>query len=410
VRESGRLVVSSEGRWLLAAKAVRTFGFGWLSVVLALYLVQRGFSSVEVGGVFTATMVEDALFTMLLSAVASRIGPVRVMVFAAPLIALGGVILALANTRWLLLIGAVLGTLSPTGQEAGPFTSMEQALLPGTVRSGSVTRLFSWYNVFGFLPAGLGALASGLCLHTALSWGVEETRGYQLMFWVYAALGAALTAIYVRLDRSSGVGTALVGRPAASAFGLGPSRGVVFQLAGLQGLDALAGGFTMQSLLVYWFHLRFNAAPDEVGWLFFGTNVLSAISFLLAARLAERFGLLNTMVFTHLPSNVLLALIPLMPTFPMAGLMLLLRHVLSQMDVPTRQAYTMALVSPEERPAAAGFTGSVRALAQACAPLVSGLAMATAATGTPFFLSGGLKIVYDLALFFRFRRVRGGNI
>ena len=404
--EPGPLVVSSEGRWLLAAKAVRTFGFGWLSVVLALYLARRGFSSVEIGGVFTATMVEDALLTMGLSAVASRIGPVRVMVFTAPLVALGGIILALANAKWLLLVGAVLGTLSPTGQEAGPFTAMEQALLPGTVRSGSTTRVFGWYNVFGFLPAGLGALASGLCAQAALSGGIEELSAYRLMFWVYALLGVALMGIYLRLSLSSSLGAVTTRPHPTGAFGLGPSRGVVFQLAALQGLDALAGGFTIQSLLVYWFHLRFNTGPDEVGWLFFGTNILSAVSFLMAARLAERFGLLNTMVFTHLPSNVLLALVPLMPTFPMAGLMLLLRHVLSQMDVPTRQAYTMALVSPEERPAAAGFTGSGRALAQACAPLVSGVAMATAATGTPFFLSGGLKIVYDLALFFRFRRVK----
>jgi MFS family permease len=389
---------------VLAAKAVRTFGFGWLSVVLALYLSRRGFSAAEIGGVFTATMVEDALLTMGLSAVAARIGPVRVMVFTAPLIVLGGVILALANAKWLLLLGAVLGTLSPTGQEAGPFTAMEQALLPGTVKSGSTTRLFGWYNVFGFLPAGLGALASGLCLHFALAAGLEDLAAYRMMFWAYALMGVALTAIYLRMGGSPKKPTAPSARP-AGRFGLNRSRGAVFQLAGLQGLDALAGGFTMQSLLVYWFHLRFNAEPEAVGLLFFGTNLLSAVSFLLATRLADRFGLLNTMVFTHLPSNVLLLMVPLMPTFPLAALCLLTRHLLSQMDVPTRQAYTMALVAPEERPAAAGFTGSVRALAQACAPLVSGVAMATAATGTPFFLSGGLKIVYDLALFFRFRRV-----
>lgn len=391
---------------MLAAKAVRTFGFGWLSVVLALYLARRGFSSAEIGAVFTATMVEDALLTMGLSAVAGRIGPVRVMIFTAPLIAVGGIILALANVKWLLLIGAVLGTLSPTGQEAGPFTAMEQALLPGAVRSGSTTRVFGWYNIAGFLPAGLGALASGLALHLALARGREDASTYRLMFWAYALMGVTLTAIYLRMGGSSDRPSIAAPTRPDGAFGLHRSRGVVFQLAGLQGLDALAGGFTIQSLLVYWFHLRFNAEPEAVGFLFFGTNLLSAVSFLLATRLADRFGLLNTMVFTHLPSNVLLLMVPLMPTFPTAALFLLMRHLLSQMDVPTRQAYTMALVAPDERPAAAGFTGSVRALAQACAPLVSGLAMATAATGTPFFLSGGLKIVYDTALFFRFRRVK----
>lgn len=397
--------LSREGRFLLAAKAVRTFGFGWLSVILALYLARRGFSSTEIGGVFTATMVEDALLTMGLSAMASRIGPVRVMVFTAPLIAVGGVILALANAKSLLLAGAVLGTLSPTGQEAGPFTAMEQALLPGTVRSGSTTRVFGWYNVFGFLPAGLGALAAGVSLHFGLAAGVEDLLVYRFMFWAYALMGVTLTAIYLRLGRSPNLEAAGPGAKPANAAGGYRSRSVVFQLAGLQGLDALAGGFTMQSLLVYWFHLRFNAEPEAVGLLFFGTNLLSAASFLLATRIADRFGLLNTMVFTHLPSNVLLLMVPLMPTFPAAAFFLLMRHLLSQMDVPTRQAYTMALVAPEERPFAAGFTGSVRALAQACAPLVSGVAMATAATGTPFFLSGGLKIVYDVALYFRFRAV-----
>jgi MFS family permease len=398
-------VPSGEGRLVLAAKAIRTFGFGWLSVVLALYLARRGFSSAEIGAVFTATMVEDALLTMALAALATSVGPIRVMVFTAPLIVLGGVLLAVADSKWLLLAGAVFGTLSPTGQEAGPFTAMEQALLPATVRSGSTTRMFGWYNVFGFLPAGLGALVSGLSMQWALGRGFDEVHAYRAMFGAYALMGVGLTAIFSVMNRSRSFEPIGRGLPRAGAFGLHQSRGIVFKLASLQGLDALAGGFTMQSLLVYWFHLRFQANPEAVGLLFFGTNLLSAASFLLATRIADRFGLLNTMVFTHLPSNVLLLMVPLMPTFPLAAVFLLMRHLLSQMDVPTRQAYTMALVAPEERPAAAGFTGSVRALAQACAPLVSGVAMATAATGAPFFLSGGLKIVYDLALFFTFRRV-----
>jgi MFS family permease len=179
----------------------------------------------------------------------------------------------------------------------------------------------------------------------------------------------------------------------------------VLQLAALQGLDALAGGFIIQSLLAYWFHQRFDARPEAIGALFFGTNLLSALSFLAAARAGERFGLLNTMVFSHLPSNVLLLAVPFMPSFGLAAAVLLARHLLSQMDVPTRQAYTVALVAPEERPAAAGLTASVRALAQACAPAVAGLALSAAATPAPFLLAGGLKIVYDLALYFRFRSV-----
>jgi MFS family permease len=400
-----RLVLSRDGWLLFAAKAVRAFGFGWLSVVLALYLAKRGFSSAQIGAVFTATMVEDALLTIVLSAMAARIGPARIMFLAAPLITIGGVVLAMAETPWLLFAGAVLGTLSPNGQDAGPFAAMELALLPGTVRSGSRTRAFGWYNVFGFLPAALGALVAGLSLGGALASGTSALAAYRGMLWTYAGGGVVLTAICLR------IGARPLPRGGASSLpvgvlGLGSSRGVVLQLAGLQAVDALAGGFIMQSLLAYWFSLRFGVGPEALGALFFGTNLFSAVSFLIAARVADRFGLLNTMVFTHLPSNVLLLVVPFMPTFTSAAVVLLLRHVLSQMDVPTRQAYTMALVAPEERPAAAGLTGSARALAQACAPFIAGLSMAVTATGLPFFLSGGLKIVYDLALFFRFRSVR----
>jgi MFS family permease len=400
-----RLVLSREGWLLFAAKAVRAFSFGWLSVVLALYLAKRGMSSAEIGAVFTATMVEDALLTMVLAALATRIGPARVMVLTAPLITIGGVVLAVARSPWLLFAGAVLGTLSPNGQEAGPFTAMEQALLPGAVRAGSKTRVFGWYNVFGFLPAALGALCAGLWQGAALARGMDELTAQRAMLWVYAAGGLVLTVVCLRIAAEPAA-QAAPAAPPVGALGLGRSRRAVLQLAGLQAVDALAGGFIIQSLLAYWFHVRFGVGPEALGALFFGTNLFSALSFLVATRVAERFGLLNTMVFTHLPSNVLLLLVPLMPTFTAAAVVLLLRHVLSQMDVPTRQAYTMALVAPEERPAAAGLTGSARALAQACAPFIAGASMGVTATGLPFFFCGGLKIVYDLALFFRFRGVR----
>ena len=399
------VVLSAEGRLIFLGRALRSFAFGWLSIILALYLHERGFSAATIGAVFTATMVEDALLTMLLATFAGRVGPARVMAATAPLIALGGLLLATADSHWLLLAGAVLGTLSPNGQEAGPFAPMEQALLPGTVRSGPVVRVFGWYNVFAFLPAAVGAAAAGGTLGWALARGVEALQAQRWMLLAYAATGIALTGLYgVLAARSRERGVPAAPKSLAS-LGLGGSRASVVQLAGLQGLDALAGGFIMQSLLAYWFHLRFGVGPEALGALFFGTNLLSALSFLVAARVAERIGLLNTMVFTHLPSNVLLLGVPFMPSFASAGALLLMRHLLSQMDVPTRQAYTMALVAPEERAAASGITASVRALAQACAPAVAGLTMAVAASPAPFLLAGGLKIVYDLSLFFRFRSV-----
>jgi MFS family permease len=398
-----RVSLSAAGRLIFVGRALRSFAFGWLSVILALYLDQRGFGAAAIGAVFTATMVEDAVLTMLLSTVAARVGPARVMAATAPLIALGGLLLALPESRGLVLLGAVLGTLSPNGQEAGPFAPMEQALLPGTVRSGTAVRVFGWYNVCAFLPAAAGAGAAGATLGWALRAGVDEAQAQRAMLLFYASVGVLLTLLYTRLARLEPKHPEA--RTAPGRLGLTRSRGAVLQLAGLQAVDALAGGFIMQSLLAYWFHVRFGAGPEALGALFFGTSLLSALSFLVATRVAERVGLLNTMVFTHLPSNVLLLAVPFMPSFGGAAAVLLARHVLSQMDVPTRQAYTMALVAPEERPAAAGLTASARALAQACAPVVSGLTMAAAATPLPFLLAGGLKIVYDVSLFFRFRSV-----
>jgi len=395
-----RLALTPEGRLIFLGRALRSFSFGWLSVILALYLHERGFSAGEIGAVFTATMVEDALLTMCLSTLAARVGPARVMAATAPLIVLGGLLLAVAESRWLVLVGAVLGTLSPNGQEAGPFAPMEQALLPGTLRSGPVVRAFGWYNVFAFLSAAAGAGAAGGALAAALGSGSDPLRAQRGLLLAYAAAGMALTVVYAVLAaRLRGDAGRAVSKNLGS-LGLGPSRRAVLQLAGLQGLDALAGGFIMQSLLAYWFHLRFGVGPGALGVLFFGTNLLSALSFLVATRIAERIGL-----FTHLPSNVLLLGVPFMPSFASAGALLLARHLLSQMDVPTRQAYTMALVAPEERAAAAGLTASVRALAQACAPVVAGLTMTVAASPAPFLLAGGLKIVYDLSLFVRFRAV-----
>jgi MFS family permease len=397
--------LSAEGRLIFVGRAVRSFAFGWLSVILALFLAGRGLSAAEIGAVFSATLVEDALVTLLLSTVAARVGPARVMAATAPLMVLGGVLLAVAETWPVLIAGAVLGTLSPNGQEAGPFAPMEQALLPGTVRSGPVVWAFGWYNVCAFLPAAAGAGAAGVALGWALAAGVEPQRAHRAMLLAYAGAGLALTLLYTTLAARSRAARSHRPGPRPGRLGLGPSRPAVLQLAGLQAVDALAGGFVMQSLLAYWFHVRYAVPPEALGALFFGTNLLSAVSFLGAARTAERFGLLNTMVFTHLPSNVLLLGVPFMPSFESAAALLLARHLLSQMDVPTRQAYTMALVAPEERAAASGLTAGARAFAQAGAPALAGLTLAVAGTPVPFVVAGTLKIAYDLGLYFRFRAV-----
>jgi MFS family permease len=400
-----RASLTADGRLLFAARALRSFSFGWLSVILALYLAGRGLSAAAIGAVFTATLVEDALLTMALSTLGSRVGPARLMALTAPLVALGGFLLAAAESPLWLVVGGVLGTLSPNGQDAGPFSPLEHSLLPGALRSGTPVRAFAWYNLVAFASAATGAMAAGLVLGAAERAGTPALEAQRAMLLAYGGAGLALTALYAWLAARQGPPAREPVVAAPDKLGLGRSRGVVLWLAGLQGLDALAGGFVMQSLVAYWLTLRFDASPEALGALFFGTNLLSALSFLAAARVAERFGLLHTMVFTHLPSNVLLALVPFMPTFAGAAAMLLARHLLSQMDVPTRQAYTVALVAPDERAAAAGFTVSVRSLSSAVAPAFAGATMVAAATPLPFLLAGGLKIVYDLLLFFRFRSV-----
>lgn len=394
--------LTPDGRLLFAGRALRTFSFGYLSLALALYLSARGFSAAAIGGVLTATLVEDAVFTALAAGLANRLGRRRLLMACSLLISFAGVMLAVGERAWVLVVGAVLGTLSPSGQEAGPFSPVEQALLPATVSREERTRAFAWYNVAGYVPAALGSLAASGWLKAAAALGMPEPTAFRALLWFYALCGIALALVYQRLSPAAEAGAT---RAPAARMGLHRSRRIVLELAGLQAVDSLAGGFIVQSLLVYWFHLRFGVGASALGPLFFGTNLFSAVSFLVAARVAGRVGLLNTMVFSHLPSNVLLCLVPLAPSFPLAAALLLARHLLSQMDVPTRQAYTMALVAPDERPAAAGFTTSARGLAQAAAPVITGVALQRAASGLPFFLAGGLKIAYDLALYFCFRKV-----
>jgi hypothetical protein len=396
--------MSFEGRLIFAGRALRTFAFGFLSLVLALNLERRGLSAWAIGAVFTATLVEDAVATALIASFAQRLGRRRVLIASAWVMVLAGLGLAFASHPLMLVVAAIFGTLSPSGQEAGPFSPLEQALLPATAPASARTRVFAWYNVFGYVPAALGALFAGGWLGFASRHGTEAGQAEHGLLLLYTALGALLACVYWLLPRALDAPDAS-NSASPRRWGLGRSRAVVLQLAALQGLDALAGGFIVQSLLVYWFARRFGVGAETLGPLFFGTNLLSALSFLAAARVAARFGLLNTMVFSHLPSNVLLLLVPLAPGFQLAAGLLLARHLLSQMDVPTRQAYAMTLVAAEERPAAAGITTSVRALAQALAPAFTGLALKTAASGLPFFLAGGLKIAYDIALYFRFRNV-----
>ena len=404
----GALGLTRDGYLLFAGRALRTFGFGALSVVLAFFLKERGLTDLQIGVVLTVTLIEDALLTTLLTIYADRVGRRRILILTSLPIVVAGIILAVAEQPWLVMAAVVLGTLSPSGYEAGPFSALEQAMLPDTVRPNARTRAFAWYNIAGFLPAALGALAAGQLVHLASDQGLSTMSAYHSLLWVYAAVGLLQAVVFAGLShRVEHVVPKARRREAGPRWsvGLHRSRTLVRDLAGLQAIDAFAGGFVVQTLVAYWFNRRYGVTPETLGPLFFFVNLLSAVSLLAAGPLAERFGLLNTMVWTHLPASFLFILIPLMPTYWLAAGVLLVRHMFAQIDVPTRQAWAMALVAPDERSATAGVTTSARAIAQAVAPAFTGYALAHAATGLPFFLAGGIKIIYDIALLRRFGHI-----
>lgn len=392
--------------WLLfATRVVRMFAYGILGVILVLYLAAAGLGEERIGLLLTMTFLGDAAISLWLSTHADRWGRRHVLVAGAVLMALGGGVMALTGDFTLLVLGATIGVISPTGGEVGPFLAVEQACLAQLTDSRERTSIFAWYNLVGYAATALGALGCGFAAEAMQRAGWTPLASYRALLGAYGALGLLIGGLSWRLG--PGVEAAAVPAPEKRFLGLGESRGTVFRLSALFAIDSFGGGFIVQSFLAYWFHLRFGVAEVVLGGIFFGANLLSGLSALAAVPLARRIGLVNTMVWTHLPSNVLLMAVPLMPSFGWAVTVLLARHMISQMDVPTRQSYVNAVVPAAERSAANGVTGTARQLGTALAPFCAGPLMATAAlTSVPFFIAGGLKIIYDLALWRNFRAVK----
>ncbi len=395
--------VSPDGRRVLAARAARNFAYGFLSVLLGIYLEALGYTAAHVGGVLMATLAGSALLSLVFAAVADRWGRRRLLAGSAGLMAIASATYALGAPYPVLLLAALSGTLGATSGEIGPFLSLEQAILPQTCPDLRRTQLFSLYNLQGAVAGSLGALCAGLPALLERGLGIRGSAALRLMFVLYALLALATLGLFLRLSPAVEVPR---GGPGAPAARLHRSRRIVLGLSALFGLDSLAGGFIVQSLIAFWFHRRWGAGPEVLGPVFMAAGFLQAVSFLVAARVAGRIGLLKTMVFTHLPSSVLLMLIPAMPSLELAVLCLLARQSLSQMDVPTRQSYIMAVVEPEERTAASSLTNVARNVAQALTPGLAGYAMDALSLGLPFVLGGGLKIVYDLLLLAAFRGVK----
>ncbi len=406
----------SDLRLLFATRSLRLFAYGFLAVVLVLYLAALGVPEWRIGLLLTLILAGDASVSLWITTRADRIGRRRMLLLGAGLMVGAGLAFAFTRDFYVLLVAGVLGVISPSGYEVGPFLAIEQAALAHVVPDHDRTRLFAWYNLSGSLATALGSLAGGwLSLKIGMLAG-SELAGYRAVVVGYALIGLVLAAFFWRLSPSVEVrpDDRSDDRLTVPRLGLTESRGVVARLSALFALDAFGGGFVVQSLMAYWFHVRFGMDAAALGTLFFGANVLAALSSLAAVWIAKRIGLVNTMVFTHLPSNILLILVPLMPDATGAIVVLLVRFSISQMDVPTRQSYTVAVVKPSERSAAAGITNIARSLGAASAPMLAGPLLAAVAVagapvllvGAPFFLAGGIKIAYDLALWRQFRAVK----
>jgi len=389
---------------LFSARSVRLFAYGALSVILALYLYEVGLSGPEIGLLFTLTLFGDAGISLWITATADRLGRKRMLLLGASLMVLAGMVFILTGDFILLSITAIIGVISPSGNEIGPFLSLEQASLSQLLPAERRIKAFALYNLAGSLATAAGALAAGFLARELINAGLSELASYRTVILLYATCGIAIMLIFVFL--SPAVETAVTMPAKKRVLGLHKSKNVVMKLSALFGLDAFAGGFVIQSMVAYWFHFKFGVDPAVIGSIFFGANILAGVSALLAVSIANRIGLINTMVFTHIPSNVLLCLVPLMPNLSLAIVVLLCRFSISQMDVPTRQYYTMSVVAPDERSAASGVTTIARSLGAAVSPALAGLLLASPALMSyPFLISGGLKICYDLLLFKGFKNV-----
>ncbi|HEY6952604.1 MAG TPA: MFS transporter [Bacteroidota bacterium] len=400
------IVSNRDIKILFATSSIRLFAYGFLSVVLALYLAAVGLTGQEIGLVFTLTLLGDAIVSLWITTRADRFGRRGMLILGAGLMVLAGITFALTSNIVLLVVASIIGVLSPSGKEIGPFLSIEQAALSQLLPDERRTQIFAWYNVAASFAGALGALTGGAIAHVLQSQGLAVIDSYRVLVLAYAACGLILVLLFLGLS-SSTEPTRVTLPTASSFFGLHKSKRVVLKLSMLFGLDAFGGGFIVQSMIAYWFYLKFGVSVDVLGEIFFGVNLIAGISALVAARIAKRIGLINTMVFTHIPSNILLCLVPVMPTLPLAAGMLLLRFTISQMDVPTRQSYTMAVVSEDERSAASGMTTIARSLGASVSPALTGIFLASPALlSFPFFLAGGIKIAYDLLVYSGFRKLK----
>lgn len=409
----GRMILSlnwlsRDGKLLLSARIVRTFSYGFLSIILAIYLKLVGFDEILIGLILSATLVNSVIFTLVASFYGDRIGRQKILLIYAILMSVSGAIFLTTENYVALIVAALIGTINVTGSETGAFLSIEQAILPQTVKDlKKRTTVFAIYNTVGTFAMSAGVLLSGLPEILQHSYGLNQVESIKPLFLLYSLLAVVVIGIYLLLSRKIELEVNNQHEKESSTRILSPkSKGIVGKLSALFAVDSFAGGFVIQSIVSYWFFIKFGADLPTLALIFSVAGVLTAFSFLAATKIAGRIGLINTMVFTHIASNILLILVAFAPTFPIAIGLYLARMSLSQMDVPTRQSYIVAIVREEERTVAAGITNTSRNVAQAVSPSITGVIIQSLWLSAPFVVSGLLKIAYDLGLYVNFRKIK----
>ncbi len=385
---------------VLAAKGLRAFGDGYVSLLLPVYLLELGYTPLEVGLIATVTLAGSGVLALVVGLHAYRFHYRTLLLAATVLMAATGLGFAAVVDFWPLMLIALVGTLNPSSGDVSVFLPLEHAMLSKLVDDRARTATFARYSVVGALVAALGSFAAGLPAYFTAQWGWSARGALQAMFLLYAATAVVVAFVYGGLPRAP-AGAAQ--KPPAP---LTVSKRRVYTLAALFSVDAFAGGFIVQSLIALWLYQRHGLSAAAAGTIFFSTGVLSAVSFLIAVRIANRIGLVNTMVFTHIPANICLIAIPFADSLGLVIALMMVRALLSQMDVPTRSSYVMAIVLPEERPAAASITSVPRSLASAASPFVAGWMLGLSPFGWPLVAAGALKIVYDLTLLAAFSKIK----
>ena len=399
--------LTRDGKLLLAARIMRTFGYGFLSVIIAIYLRLLGFDNIQIGLLLGSALVNSVIFTLFASFYADRIGRRRLLIIYASLMSVSGLIFTITDNYFLLILAAFIGTMNVTGSETGAFLTIEQATLPQTIRNKQMMNTaFALYNMVGTFSMSVGILLSGLpSLLQEQFYGLSQVESIKGLFILYTLLGLFVIIIYIMLSRDIEVKQEAKRTIKQT---LSPrSKQIVAKLSTLFAVDSFAGGFVIQSVMSLWFFTRFGADLAALSYIFSAANVITALSYIAAAKIADRIGLVNTMVFTHLPSNILLILVAFAPSLQLAVILYLIRMTMSQMDVPTRQSYIVAIVSEDERTAASGLTNVSRNIAQTISPSLFGyIFQSSLSLAAPFVLGGVIKIIYDLALYLNFRNIK----